>query len=123
VPGEFCPGEFTVNARGVVKLVGTAQRVVRHASLLAASVAVLDAAPLRDVLVDVYRALELEWDPATVGAVADDVADVTVDDVERAVVDAYARRAELVEGSLDAVTLEAAHRLEEWHTLAVPSSS
>jgi octanoyl-[GcvH]:protein N-octanoyltransferase len=122
VPGEFCPGEFTVNARGAVKLVGTAQRVVRHASLLAASVVVRDAAPLRDVLVDVYRALELEWDPATVGAVADDVPDVTVDDVERAVVDAYARRAELVEGSLGAVTLEAAHRLEEWHTLAVPSS-
>ena len=34
VPGEFCPGEFTVNARGAVKLVGTAQRVLRHASLL-----------------------------------------------------------------------------------------
>ena len=43
VPREFCPGEFTVNARGRVKLVGTAQRVVRHASLLAASVAVTGA--------------------------------------------------------------------------------
>ena len=45
--GEFCPGEFTVNARGAVKLVGTAQRVLRHASLLAASVAVSGADRLR----------------------------------------------------------------------------
>jgi hypothetical protein len=70
VPREFCPGEFTVNARGAVKLVGTAQRVLRHASLLAASVAVSGADRLRAVLVDVYAALELDMDPATVGAVA-----------------------------------------------------
>jgi octanoyl-[GcvH]:protein N-octanoyltransferase len=115
VAGEFCPGEFTVSARSAVKLVGTAQRVVRHASLLAASVAVRDASPLRDVLIDVYDALELGWDPATVGAVADDVPDVTDADLERAVIDAYG--VELVEASLDGASLEAANRLEDWHTL------
>ena len=115
VPGEFCPGEFTVNARGAVKLVGTAQRVVRHASLLAASVAVHDADALRDVLADVYRALELDWDPGTAGGVADEVAGVTVDDVERAVLAAYASRWELVEASLDAGTLQRAHQLLARH--------
>jgi octanoyl-[GcvH]:protein N-octanoyltransferase len=118
VPGEFCPGEFTVNARGAVKLVGTAQRVVRHASLLAASVAVHDADALRDVLADVYRALDLEWDPATAAGVAGEVAGVTVDDVERAVLGAYASRWELVESSLDAGTLERAHRLLPRHEVA-----
>ena len=72
IAGEFCPGEHTVNARGAVKLVGNAQRVVRHASLLAASIAVTDAASLRAVLEDVYAALELEWDPETAGGVADE---------------------------------------------------
>src|SRR4051794_20058396 len=33
VPGEYCPGAHSVNARGVVKLVGTGQRVVRNAWL------------------------------------------------------------------------------------------
>ena len=99
VAGEFCPGDFTVNARGRVKLVGTAQRVVRHASLLAASVAATDGDALRDVSTDVYAALELDWDPATAGAIEDDVPGVTVDDVERAVLDAYGRRFELVEAS------------------------
>jgi octanoyl-[GcvH]:protein N-octanoyltransferase len=119
VPDEFCPGDFTVNARGAVKLVGTAQRVVRHASLLAASVAVHDAGRLRAVLRDVYRELELDWDPATVGAVADEVSGVTVDDVERAVLDAYG-----VGGPpavLDAATLDRAWALEPRHAVTTGS--
>jgi octanoyl-[GcvH]:protein N-octanoyltransferase len=117
VPGEFCPGEFTVNARGAVKLVGTAQRVLRHASLLAASVAVAGADALREVLHDVYDALELEWDPATVGSVADEVAGVGIDDVERAVLESYAARASLVEAPLEAGTLSRAAQLEPWHRI------
>jgi octanoyl-[GcvH]:protein N-octanoyltransferase len=117
VPREFCPGEFTVNARGAVKLVGTAQRVLRHASLLAASVAVVGADRLREVLRDVYDALELDWDPATVGAVADEVAGVGIDDVERAVLEAYAARASLVEAPLEAGTLSRAAQLEPAHRI------
>jgi len=121
VPGEFCPGDFTVNARGRVKLVGTAQRMVRHASLLAASVAVTGGAELRDALAAVYDPLELDWDSATAGAIEDDVPGVTMDDVERAVVGAYGRRFELVEASVDAGTLALAERLEERHV--VPAST
>ena len=33
VPGEYCPGAHSVNARGTVKLVGTAQRVIKNAWL------------------------------------------------------------------------------------------
>jgi octanoyl-[GcvH]:protein N-octanoyltransferase len=122
VAGEFCPGDFTVNARGRVKLVGTAQRVVRHASLLAASVAVTGAPALRDALSAVYDPLALEWDPATAGAVEDDVPGVTMDDVERAVLEAYARRFELVEAVVDADTLALAERLEARHVVATPAN-
>jgi lipoate-protein ligase A len=122
VAGEFCPGEFTVNARGRVKLVGTAQRVVRRASLLAASVAVTGGAELRDALAAVYDPLELEWDPATAGAIEDDVPGVTVDDVERAVLAAYGRRFELVEGALDEGALGLARELETRHVVAVPAN-
>jgi octanoyl-[GcvH]:protein N-octanoyltransferase len=118
IAGEFCPGEHTVSARGAVKLVGSAQRVIRHASLLAASIAVTDAAALRAVLEDVYDALELEWDPATAGGVADEVRAVGVDDVERAVIAAYARRGELVHGEIDTASLSLAERLEPRHAVA-----
>jgi octanoyl-[GcvH]:protein N-octanoyltransferase len=122
VPDEFCPGDFTVNARGAVKLVGTAQRVVRHASLLAASVVVVDPEPVREVLRDVYRALELDWDPATLGAVADEApAGVGVDEVERAVVQAYGLGGEAV--PLDAATLDRARGLEPRHAVAVSAAA
>jgi octanoyl-[GcvH]:protein N-octanoyltransferase len=114
VPDEFCPGDFTVNARGAVKLVGTAQRVVRHASLLAASVVVSDADAIREVLREVYRALDLSWDPRTAGGVADEVP-ATVDDVERAVLEAYGLS--VAPGSLDPATLERARVLEPRHVV------
>ena len=38
VPGEYCPGDYSVNARGATKLVGTAQRITRHGYLFSAVV-------------------------------------------------------------------------------------
>jgi octanoyl-[GcvH]:protein N-octanoyltransferase len=119
VPREFCPGDFTVNARGRVKLVGTAQRVVRHASLLAASIAVTGADSLRAVLEDVYAALELDWDPATMGGVADEVAGTTVDAVEAAVRAAYPGE----ETALDPALLAAAEALRPRHELRLANTA
>jgi lipoate-protein ligase A len=118
IAGEFCPGDFTVSAGGRVKLVGTAQRVVRRASLLAASVAVTSGDALRAVLTDVYRELELDWDPATAGAVEDDVPRASLDTVEGAIRAVYGRHWELVEGGLDDATLAHARRLEPRHSVA-----
>jgi octanoyl-[GcvH]:protein N-octanoyltransferase len=111
VPGEFCPGDFTVSAGGV-KLVGTAQRVIRHGSLLAASVAVKDGDSLRAVLTDVYRELELDWDPATAGAIET----VELGAVEDAIVRAYEWSLDPAE--LDAATLALAASLEAQHLAA-----
>jgi lipoate-protein ligase A len=115
VEGEFCPGEYTVSARGRVKLIGTAQRVVRHASLLAASVAVHGGDVLRAVLTDVYAALELDWDPATAGAIDDEVAGATLDAIEQAIVQTAPY--DLTEAALDAETLALAAELQPRHTI------
>jgi octanoyl-[GcvH]:protein N-octanoyltransferase len=108
VPGEYCPGAYSVNARGRVKLVGTAQRLIRGAALLGASIVVGDGPGVRAVLRDVYAALELEWDDATAGAVDEEVA-VSLDELEAAVVAAYG---DLSPVSLDAATLALARELE-----------
>lgn len=100
VPGEYCPGTFSVNAGGARKLIGAAQRVIRGGWLLATVVVVQDVARLRGVLEAVYTALELEWDPGTAGAVADEVPGLGVHDVERALLDVYAERYRLVAGTL-----------------------
>lgn len=99
IPGEYCPGEFSVHGRGPaasIKLVGTAQRVVSGAWLFSSVIVVEQSAPIRQVLTDCYAALGLDWDPATAGAAEDLVPGVTVDAVERAVLAAYARHTELV---------------------------
>lgn len=117
IPGEYCPGEFSVHgspsgppvaagpstsagpptSAGPVKLVGTAQRVVAGAWLFASVFVVEDSAPLRRVLEAVYRDMALSFDPATAGAAEDLVPGLTVPDVERALLEAYARHTALVD--------------------------
>lgn len=81
VPGEYCPGEFSVNAAGRTKLVGTAQRLTRHGYLLSGVVLVADAAPVRAVLADTYALLGLAWRPGSVGCVADHVPGISPSEV------------------------------------------
>jgi octanoyl-[GcvH]:protein N-octanoyltransferase len=100
VPGEYCPGEFSVNARAQTKLIGSAQRIVRGAWLFSSVVVVRPTGGLRTVLEDVYAALGLDWDPATAGSVADEVPDVSIEDVQRALLGHYAQRYRLIPGSL-----------------------
>lgn len=100
IPGEYCPGEFSVHGRNPelsaqVKLVGTAQRVVAGGWLFSSVIVVENSGPIRAVLEASYAALGLEWDPATAGAVNDLVPHLTVDAVEAAVLETYASYAEL----------------------------
>ena len=90
LPREYCAGRHSINARGRVKLVGTAQRVVRGGWLFGSVITVTGTAALRAVLTDVYAALDIDMDPATIGGVADEVPGVSVEDVRRAVITAYA---------------------------------
>jgi lipoate-protein ligase A len=115
VPGEYCPGAYSVNARGRVKLVGTAQRLVRGGALLGASVVVSGGEAIRAVVRDVYAALEIEWDEATAGAVDEEVPGVTLEAVERALVDAYGEPARP-----DEQTLALARRLEPLRRVRSP---
>jgi octanoyl-[GcvH]:protein N-octanoyltransferase len=75
-------------------------------------IVVAEAERVRDILIPVYEALNLDWDPATAGAVADEVPGITWEDVTDALL------AELPEhepADLDATTLARAQRLEPEH--------
>lgn len=117
VPGEYCPGEHSVNVGGRIKAIGTAQRVVGGAWLFSSSIIVEDPDPIRAVLTDVQAALGLAWDPATGGSISELHPGVTVDAVEDAVLDRYAHEYDLVSGELTPEDAQAttghldAHRL------------
>jgi lipoate-protein ligase A len=108
VPGEYCPGAFTVNSRAVVKLVGSAQRVVRGGWLFSSVVVVEGTERLRAVLEAVYSALDFRLDPATVGAISGELPGASIDDVSRALLDTYGARYRLLPAAISAEELAAA---------------
>lgn len=117
VPGEYCPGEHSVNARGRAKLMGVGQRLVQRAAHVGGVVIVDGAARVRDVLVPVYRALHLTWDPATVGSLAGERPGITWDQAARSILARFARAYELEEGSVSSQALALGASLESRHTV------
>jgi octanoyl-[GcvH]:protein N-octanoyltransferase len=115
VPGEYCPGEHSVNARGAVKLMGLGQRVVKDGSYTGGVVVVEGADRIREVLLPVYDALGLEWLPETTGSVEDERPGVVWDDVRAALEAEYAVSYDLEPAELDAETLALAERLAPEH--------
>jgi lipoate-protein ligase A len=77
VPGEYCPGEHSVNARGKAKLMGVGQRIVKGAAHVGGVIVLGGSARIREVLAPVYDAMGFAWDPASVGSLEDEVGAVS----------------------------------------------
>src|SRR4051794_32481514 len=119
IPGEYCPGSWSVNARGRAKLVGIGQRLIAGGAHRGAVIVVGGSQRIRRVLMPVYDALALAWDPATAGSVEDELGEVGLDAVEDAILSELAARYRLSEQELDAATLELAARLEPEHRIEI----
>jgi len=117
VPGEYCPGAWSVNARGATKLAGTGQRLIAGAAHRGAVIVVGNSAGVRGALIGVYEALGLDWDPATAGSIADEVAGITLERVEDSIFAGLGELYELREMPVDRETLALADRLESDHSV------
>jgi octanoyl-[GcvH]:protein N-octanoyltransferase len=116
VPGEYCPGAWSVNARGRSKLVGIGQRIIAGGAHLGVVIVVRESDLVREALVPVYDALGLEWDPATAGSVEDELGTADLASVEDAILsELAAARHELVDAKLDPHTLALAKQVTEAH--------
>ena len=126
VEGEYCPGEFSVNARGAVKLAGIGQRVITGGAHVGGVVVLRGAGRIRDVLEPIYAALEINWRPETTGSVALELGedDATIPTgttdplIERAIAalrEVLARDYELEDATLDRGTRELAAELRSDH--------
>ncbi|HEY7630050.1 MAG TPA: hypothetical protein VH817_05080 [Thermoleophilaceae bacterium] len=115
VPGEYCPGGYSVNARGEKKLAGIGQKLIKGAGHLGGVLVVGNGARVRGVLVPVYQALGLEWNPSTAGSVADELPDITLDEAERALVEGLSELYDIEDAPLDSETLAIAQRLAPEH--------
>jgi hypothetical protein len=115
VAGEYCPGRYSVNARGATKLAGIGQRVVGGGSHTGVVLVVEGEDRINAVLRPVYAALGLGWEPAATGSVQADAPAATWDLVAAAIVTEYAREYDLVDAALDPETLALAHDLAPEH--------
>ena len=114
IPGEYCPGEWSVNIGGRVKVMGVGQRLVRGAAHIGGVVVVDGARDIRNVLIPVYRALKLDWDPRTTGALADRSPGLDNKKVAKAIIAALSERYDVHRGELsDQVVQEAKTLLPE----------
>ncbi len=129
VPGEYCPGEFSVNAAGRVKIAGIGQRVITGGAHLGSVTVIRGASRIRDVLIPVYEALEIDWDPATTGSVAAELGeedgtlpldrdDPLLDRAAAMIRAALGERYELAEAELDERTRRWAEELRGDHAAA-----
>lgn len=119
VPGEYCPGSHSVNIGGTIKVMGVGQRLVRGAAHVGGVVVVSQAERIREVLVPVYEALGLEWNPATAGALDDVIPGVGLDEVRDAILTEVSEFATLEPGVLPTEVVEMGRRLSSTHRPAV----
>ena len=110
LPGEYCPGDYSIHV-GSVKVAGLGQRLARSASHIGGVIVVGNGAAVADVLVPVYKALRLDWDPETAGALTDTVAGRDPETVIEAIVARVATDATIEEARLAPETVAEASTL------------
>lgn len=71
IPGEYCPGSYSVSIGGTAKVMGVGQRLVRGAAHVGGVIVADGGRRVAQVLEPVYEALGLSWDPRTSGDLAD----------------------------------------------------
>ena len=71
VPGEYCPGEYSINLGGRYKVLGVGQRVIRGAAHVGVVLTISQTETLREILIPIYAALHLGFEPKTAGGLAD----------------------------------------------------
>ena len=116
--GEYCAGAHSINLGGRIKVVGIAQRAIRHGALTTAVVVAGGGANLRAVVAEVYAALGLDVVPATAGALDDELPGVGVERVAHAIREAYAAGARLTPVEPGPELLAAARALMPRHAVA-----
>jgi octanoyl-[GcvH]:protein N-octanoyltransferase len=115
VPREYCPGAWSVNARGRTKLAGIGQRLIAGGAHAGGVIVVSGSKLLREALEPVYQALELDWDPETAGSVEDEAPGVDLGRVEEAILAELGSEFSLTEAVVDSETLAMAEQLEDGH--------
>lgn len=115
VPGEYCPGEFSINIGGSTKVMGVGQRLIAGAAHVGGVIVVDGGSRIAEVLVPVYADLGLEWEPATSGDLASAVPGISWTVVRDSVLHSFEQISDLEPGVIPEAVLDRARELEPQH--------
>jgi lipoate-protein ligase A len=85
--GEYCPGQYSIGIENKIKIAGIAQRIVANAVYVGGFIVVSNADLIKDILVPVYKHLDIGWDSNTVGSLENYKSDIKKNDVVEAIKD------------------------------------
>ncbi len=71
LPDEYCPGKYSVNANGTVKLIGVAQRMNQRCVQIGAIISITRSMTAAAGIAEAYAAMGLAFNPETYGAIGD----------------------------------------------------
>jgi octanoyl-[GcvH]:protein N-octanoyltransferase len=85
IPNEYCPGKYSINAEGRVKLVGVAQRITSHVYQMGAVITIERSTAAIQAIAEAYKTMALPFDEATYGSVTELRTDVTAGAAQKAI--------------------------------------
>lgn len=115
IPGEYCPGRYSVNLEGRLKVMGVGQRLRRGVAHVGGVIVVSGREPINRVLTPVYRELSLGWDPGATGSLRAVRPDIDAGQVTSALLEELGCRGDLRNGRLPEETVTMAHRFLPEH--------
>ena len=94
---------------------GVGQRLSGKGTHVGGVVVVNGSHVVREVLIPVYEALEVDWEPETVGSVEDELGQANYEDVRKAILAEFAGRHDLYDETLPTSVIELAETMEQDH--------
>lgn len=119
VPGEYCPGRWSVSLGGDRKVAGVAQRLVAGGVQVGGILVVSGAGSINEVLEPVYRALGYRWRPEATGALDQALPGIDTEEVAGALLEAMMEPEWAVDpAGLDGALVSEAQQAAPRHDLA-----
>jgi len=120
IPGEYCPGRFSVHHSGNRKVMGVGQRLARNAAHVGGVIAVSGADTINEVLLPVYEALDVEFTATATGALSDLIPGVTITSVVMAIVAELEALGEVSRTTLSSAMIDRGRDMLPDHLVNVP---
>ena len=117
INGEYCPGKYSVNARRKSKIMCVGQRLAQYANHVGGVINVTDSNFTQKILTKIYKGLDYEWIPTTVGSIENEIGKITNSEMISALIKKFSEYYFVKETTLDQNIVDKAHKIENNYSI------